>query len=117
MEYQDWVNELATAARKLFVEQVAAVGFMMALASNGKVATAENTKVYTNALNDALAECYAIMRNMGIRVGKPPKRTFDAEKRCTDSCKNARGYHCVCACAGLFHRSNIIGTMKKEKVA
>lgn len=114
---EDWINELATAARKLYVESVAARGYMMCLESNGRTATAENTKAYTDALNNALAECYAIMRAMGLRVGKTPKRTFDADKKCTLSCKQARGYECRCCCSGLNHRAYIIGTCKQEKAA
>ena len=105
-EQEFLVNSLATAARRLFVEQVASAGYLMALESNGKALTEELTAPYTVALNVALAEAYSILRALGMRVGKTPKRGFNAGTKCDQRCRNARGYECVCSCGSLYHGVN-----------
>lgn len=110
---EELTNDLATAARKLFVEQVASAGYLMALETNGKEVSEELTRPYTVALNERLAEAYAILRQLGIRVGKTPVRSFNAAKRCDDRCRNARGYICECPCGGLGHGMNVLGSRQK----
>ena len=96
-------NSLATAVRKLFVEQVASAGFLMALLSNKITPTEELTAPYTQALNRRLAEAYSILRALGFRTGKTPVRKFDGSKKCDARCRNAKGYECHCPCGGLGH--------------
>jgi hypothetical protein len=108
-EQEFLVNSLATAASRLFVEQVASAGYLMALESNGKALTEELTRPYTLALNAALAEAYSILRALGMRVGKTPVRRFDGTKKCDDRCRNAKGYECSCPCGGIGHGMNYFG--------
>ena len=99
---QDLVNDLATAARKFFVEQVAAAGYLMCLKSNAIEVTEARIAPYTEALNASLAVCYGIMRALGRKV-KTPKVRFNGQRKCDTRCTTAKGYDCSCACGGLFH--------------
>ena len=97
------INELSTAYKAFVFEQVGSASYLMALKANGIEVTEERTKWHTIVLNEAIANLYDILRKLGKRVGKTPVRKFDAATRCTASCKNARGYECVCSCSGIFH--------------
>jgi hypothetical protein len=106
---EDWINELATAARKLWVERIAMFGYAMCLESNNVPATEENTKPYRDALNSALADVYFVLRMLGVKAGKPPVNTFNGERKCDARCRNAKGYECHCQCGSIYHGINTHG--------
>jgi len=100
---QDLVNDLATAARKFFVEQVAAAGYLMCLKSNAIEVTEARIAPYTEALNASLAVCYGIMRALGRKVKTPKVRAYSAKRKCDIRCTTARGDECSCQCGSINH--------------
>jgi hypothetical protein len=100
---QDFVNDLATAARKFYVEQVAAAGYLMCLNSNGIEISEERIKAYTDALNKTLEACYVIMRQLGRKVRSPKVRAYSKTRKCDLRCTTAKGDECSCACGSINH--------------
>ena len=106
---QDVADDLATAVRKRYVEQVAFAGLPMAFKSNSKEMPVEALAPYQDALNQANKEVWRILwtgYEMGCtakRPGKVPTAAYDPNKKCDLRCMNARGFDCVCSCGGAGH--------------
>ncbi len=114
MNCQEIANDLATAYRKRALEQIAYAGYIMALESNSIAITEERLGPYADALTQANKALNRVLwqafesKCIAKRPGKPPVIAYDANKKCDDRCRNARGMECVCKCFGAFHGANVI---------
>jgi len=99
---QDIVNDLATAARRVYVEQVCAEGFLLALAANGLEATADRLRPYAEALNLAHKRAELMARALGW-TGSNRIAVLNPDHKCNDRCTKAKSKKCACACGGIRH--------------
>jgi hypothetical protein len=108
-EQQDAINDLASAVRHRYVEQVSWMGIPLAYKANGLEISKEIMLPYQEALNIANERVWKVLWNcFNLKLtqkhpGNVPKASFDPNKACDSRCWNATGWNCVCKCGSLFH--------------
>lgn len=103
---QDLINDLATAARRVFVETTCARGFVLALAANGFDATADRLRPYAEALTEAHRRAETVAKALGWTGSA--RAAVLSDHRCTERCTHAKSKKCACVCGGIMHGSLLI---------